>query len=55
MRKPMYLTLEEHYCYNANAVVPSDTSESGVMNAWMPRDLQAIETPVRPLFIFEHW
>jgi hypothetical protein len=44
-RKPIYLTLEEHYCYNANAVVPCDLSESGVINAWLPHDLQAIETP----------
>jgi len=51
MRKPMYLTLQEHYCCDVNDVVPCDLSDSGVKNAWLPHDLQSIETPVRPILI----
>ncbi|KAF8970671.1 hypothetical protein BDZ97DRAFT_1902010 [Flammula alnicola] len=43
-RKAVYLTIEEHFCYDENSAVPRDDPENGITNAWLPTDLQTIET-----------
>ncbi|KAF9054106.1 hypothetical protein BJ165DRAFT_1522674 [Panaeolus papilionaceus] len=43
MRRPQFLRFSEHYCCNIDSVVPQDRVENGVVNAWLPQDLQAVE------------
>jgi len=46
-RSPLYLTLEEHYCYDLKDVVPIDDVKNGVKNAWLPEGLHASGSKVR--------
>ncbi|CAA7262022.1 unnamed protein product [Cyclocybe aegerita] len=43
-RSPLYLSIEEHYCYDIKAAVPRDDLANGMKNAWLPRNLQATAT-----------
>lgn len=45
-RKPLYLTIEEHYCYDIRSVVPADFEKNGIKNAWLPEDLVVRKTGV---------
>ncbi|KDR78266.1 hypothetical protein GALMADRAFT_65132 [Galerina marginata CBS 339.88] len=49
-RKALYITLEEHYCYDIRSAVPMDDKENGSNNAWLPTDLVATETDVSNQF-----
>lgn len=42
--RALYVTLEEHICYEEASAVPCDTL--GAANAWLPRDLQSAATKV---------
>ncbi|KAF9484157.1 hypothetical protein BDN70DRAFT_903795 [Pholiota conissans] len=43
-RKALYISLEEHFCYDECSAVPRDDPESGTTNAWLPPDIRAVET-----------
>ncbi|KAF9555741.1 hypothetical protein CPC08DRAFT_765718 [Agrocybe pediades] len=43
-RFPLYIKLEEHVCYDVQAVVPIGDKEHGAKGAWLPDDLIASET-----------
>ncbi|KAK0457117.1 uncharacterized protein EV420DRAFT_1551521 [Desarmillaria tabescens] len=43
-RRPFYVTLQEHVCYNIDQVIPKDASENGNMNAWLPSGFKWTET-----------
>ncbi|PPR05093.1 hypothetical protein CVT24_010080 [Panaeolus cyanescens] len=42
-RKPQFFRFSEHYCCDMDSVVPRDRVENGMVNAWLPQDLQATE------------
>lgn len=44
-RRPLYLTLKEHYTSDINNVVPQDDAANGMQNAWLPKNCRATETP----------
>lgn len=46
-QKPLYLTIEEHYCCDARAAAPVNLRRNGISNAWLPEDILAREHPVR--------
>lgn len=43
-RRPFYVILQEHVCYNIDQVIPNDALENGNMNAWLPSGFKWIET-----------
>ncbi|KAK0200783.1 hypothetical protein DFS33DRAFT_1386705 [Desarmillaria ectypa] len=43
-RRPFYVTLQEHVCYNVDQVVPNDALENGNINAWLPSGFRWIKT-----------
>lgn len=44
-RRPLYLTLKEHYTSNIKNVVPQDDAANGMQNAWLPENCRVTETP----------
>ncbi|PPQ80352.1 hypothetical protein CVT25_003635 [Psilocybe cyanescens] len=44
-QKPLYLTIEEHYCCDARAAAPVNLRRNGISNAWLPEDILAREHP----------
>ena len=45
-RRPLFMTLEEHYCYSGATAVPIDHLENGTANAWLPSDIRVDRTKV---------
>jgi len=41
---PLYIKLEEHYCYDLRAIVPMSPSEHETDKAWLPEDLVVKDT-----------
>ncbi|KAJ6625940.1 hypothetical protein B0H10DRAFT_2211476 [Mycena sp. CBHHK59/15] len=42
-RQPLYITLQEHFCYRAREKVPHDCPEDGMKHAWLPQSVEWVE------------
>ncbi|KAF8889099.1 hypothetical protein BD779DRAFT_418852 [Infundibulicybe gibba] len=42
-RRPLYIHLKEYVCYDRMSIIPQDTEENGMLNAWLPPDLVYFE------------
>jgi hypothetical protein len=45
-RFPLYVTLQEHFIYDSNSIIPWNGTEKGTLNAWLPSGLQWAEKSV---------
>ncbi|KAF5329453.1 hypothetical protein D9619_009109 [Psilocybe cf. subviscida] len=54
VKKPLYITLEEHYTCDPAAALPITTNARGLLNAWLPEDLEGVQTPQGLSFSFSN-
>ncbi|TFK36577.1 hypothetical protein BDQ12DRAFT_686654 [Crucibulum laeve] len=53
-RIPLYFTLQEHFAYDADTIVPRDIEQNGLMNAWLPPNCQVETSQFGVKLVDEH-